>query len=480
MLKHAYWLIPVCLMGQLFTAKAQDMSFAENEEFTIQLQEVATAQRQTIFQGLDSLRKLAYSEDLHTEQDSFIYDRLRKIQREVPLGYNDVVKSYIDKYISRNYNPYMSKLQGLADYYFPIYEQILKENDLPDEIKFISVVESSLDPHLVSRSGAVGLWQFMFGTARSYDLTMDSYVDERKDPYAASYAASRYFKDAYAEFGDWLLALASYNCGRGCVRRAIERSGLENPDFWALSPFLPKETQNYIPKYVAMTYALKYAEAHGIQAAPTDFDWEPRAIMVEHNVSLQQVAAAMDLPLETVKKFNPSYKKAIVRASAESPKRIILPETETLNDSLLYAALYSPSVPVTTVDDKDANSGMSVASRYKVRKGETLASVSRKFGVSVQDLRSWNGLTAKSAVIGRTLVVQKEEGSRFANNKTKAASSRTASKSTSYTTYTVKKGDTLSHIAARFKGSTVSQLKKDNNLSSANLRIGQKLRVKQS
>src|SRR5690606_17831913 len=228
--------------------------------------------------------------------------------------------------------------------------------------------ESSLDPHLVSRSGAVGLWQFMYPTAKIYDLTMDSYVDERKDPYAACYAASRYFMDAYNEFNDWLLALASYNCGRGCVRRAIERSGLQNPDFWQLSPYLPKETQNYIPKFIAMTYALRYADEHGISVAETDFAWEAQPIMLERPVDLQQIAEAVNLPIETVKKFNPAYKRTVIQASVESPKRLILPQTEHLNDSVLYAALHN-QLEISNSMLADVNSN----AKAKSGKGQRLA-----------------------------------------------------------------------------------------------------------
>lgn len=462
------------VVGQVMLVRAQDITEFENDGISLEFQEVATLQRNSILQSLDSLKQLSHSIPLSTDQDSLIYDRLRKTQRIIPLAYNDKIKDYIDRYVSKNYNPYMSKLRGLSQHYFPIFEQVLQENNLPDEIKYISVVESSLDPHLVSRSGAVGLWQFMFGTAKYYDLTMDSHVDERKDPYAASYAASRYFKDAYEEFGDWLLALASYNCGRGAVRRAIERSGLDNPDFWSLSPYLPQETQNYIPKFVAMTYAMKNAETFGIGVAETDFDWKPKVIMVDRSVNLQQIAQAVDLPLETVKQFNPSYKKTIVQASVESPKRLVLPTTEQFNDSLLYAALNNELIP-----NEVNGSGKQLLAEtktYTVGKGETLGGIANKLGVSVQDLRAWNNLTAKSKITGRTLAIKRDEPVRLASHNTK----KTTVTKSSFLAYVVKKGDTLSHIAARHKGVTVSQLKSDNNLSSSSLKIGQKLRIRRS
>src|SRR5690606_32886898 len=191
-----------------------------------------------------------------------------------------------------NYNPYMSKLQGLAQYYFPIYEKILSDNQLPVELKYLSVIESSLNPHVVSRAGAVGLWQFMYPTAKMYDLTMDGYVDERKDPYAACHAASRYLQEAYDEFNDWLLALASYNCGRRGFRRGIQRSDLHTTAFCPLAAFVPRVPQDYVPTFIAMAYTLVHAEAYGISAAPTVFSWEANPIMIEKPVHLRQTALA--------------------------------------------------------------------------------------------------------------------------------------------------------------------------------------------
>ncbi len=432
MIKNRLWLMPFCVLGLQFSLHAQDIAHIDMEPVPLHLIEAVSSQRNIIISGLDSLKTLSYCDPLHTAEDSLVFNRMRKIQQTIPLALNEKIKSYIDKYSSRNYNPYMSKLQGLAQYYFPIYEKIFSESQLPDEIKYISVIESSLDPHLVSRSGAVGLWQFMYPTAKIYDLTMDSYVDERKDPYAACYAASRYFKDAYDEFNDWLLALASYNCGRGCVRRAIQRSGLQNPNFWQLSPYLPKETQDYIPKFIAMTYTLEHADEYGILVSPTDFVWEAKPVMVEKPIDLQQIAQAVDLPLEMIKKFNPAYKRSVVNASTESPKRLVLPDTEHLNDSLLYVAL---------------NNQLEASSSMLASKDDA------------------SSITKRPSSKGERLIT---------------ASRTTAKHSATYTTYTVRKGDTLSHIAARFKGVTVSQIKADNNLRSTQLKIGQKLRIKKS
>lgn len=458
-------------------AQAQEIAVIESEEHTF-LTEAITMQKKGIIAGLDSLKRQSEMEMRNMDSDSLIAYRMRNIQGTIPLIYNEKIKYFLEKYISQNYNPYMSKLQGLAQYYFPIFEPILAQNNLPDEVKYLSVVESSLDPHLVSTSGAVGLWQFMFATAKGYNLLMDGQIDERKDPHVASHAASRYFLEAYAEFDDWLLALASYNCGRGAVRRAIQRSGLVNPDYWALSPFLPQETQNYIPKFIAMTYAFKYAKEYGIGQSSVGLDWDAKTIMLDKNVDLRDVAKAVDLSLAEIKRFNPAYKSSVIYASVAKPKRLVLPQTENMNDSLLYAALNNTGQPtaVYAASSETSNSKVtatSSAKTHKVRQGESLAILSERFGVTVQNLKAWNNLTSKSRLLGRTLVIRKDEQTRLAQlpKKSKATG-------TSFQSYTVRRGDTLSAIASRFKGVNVTQLKNDNGLKSASLQIGQKLKIR--
>ncbi|MGV3546483.1 MAG: lytic transglycosylase domain-containing protein, partial [Pedobacter sp.] len=178
--------------------------------------------------------------------------RLDSIQQTVPLDYNEYVQTYIDIYTKRK--AMYGDMLGLSSYYFPIFEKALKTYNIPTEIKYLSIVESSLNPHAVSRVGATGLWQFMFGTAKAYGLNMDNFVDERKDPIQASYAAAAYFRDAYEELGDWLLAIAAYNCGKGNVNRAIMKAGSRN--FWDIRKFLPKETSNYVPAFIAAVYVM--------------------------------------------------------------------------------------------------------------------------------------------------------------------------------------------------------------------------------
>ena len=199
---------------------------------------------------------------------NFTYkSRLDSIQRIVPLSYNEYVHSFIAIYSKRK--DMMGKMLGLSNYYFPIFEKALVSYNIPTEIKYLPIIESSMNPHAISRVGATGLWQFMFGTAKAYGLNMDNFVDERKDPIQASYAAAAYFRDAYDELGDWLLAIAAYNCGKGNVTRAIDKAG--SRDFWEIRPFLPKETRDYVPAFIAALYVMNYAEKHDIAVQNSNF-----------------------------------------------------------------------------------------------------------------------------------------------------------------------------------------------------------------
>lgn len=422
---------------------------------------------------LDSIRTNIDSKVNVSIEEVGILRRMKSVSNIIPLDYNSKVKTLIDKYTSNNYKPYMNRLHGLSKHYFPVYDKIFEEMGVPLEVRYLSLVESSLNPHLVSTSGAVGPWQFMYATARGYDLDMNTYMDERKDIYSSSYAVAKYLNEAYDQFNDWLLALASYNCGKGCVKRAIQRSGLTNPTFWELSPYLPKETQNYIPKFVAMTYVLSNANYYNIEPLSTELDYETKMVMVDKTVDLRHVAQAVDLDVEKLKYFNPAYKKLIVNGTTDKPKRLLLPLTATINDSLLYVALNTPSAVVLDVKEETILANQNSDTKYRVKKGESLATVSRKFDVSVQDLKAWNNLRNNGSVVGRTLVISKPVNSTLAKNVNRSVQKN----STKTVYYVVKKGDSLERIAKRFDGTSVSKLKVDNGLKNSMIKPGMKLKI---
>ncbi|MET3112989.1 membrane-bound lytic murein transglycosylase D [Pedobacter sp. CG_S7] len=346
---------------------------------------------------------------------NFLYkERLDSLQQRVPLTYNESVQKYIAIYSSRK--DQMGKMLGLSDYYFPIFEQALRSLNIPEEIKYLPIIESSMNPHAVSRVGATGMWQFMFSTAKGYGLNMDKYVDERKDPIEASYAAAAYFRDAYAELGDWLLAIAAYNCGRGNVDRAIKKAG--SRDFWEIRPFLPLETRNYVPAFIAAIYVMNFSKAHQINRQPSVLSRTTDTIQVGRFVSLPLLAEALGMEEALLCGLNPSYKKKLVNGSAASPKRIIMPRVSVGNYAMVYDVLNnidhdSPAkVVLASNDDSRLKSKRLTQAKmpvkyHRVSQGQNLSVIAEKYNVEVQDLKVWNKLKDSNLIPGQRLIVSK-------------------------------------------------------------------------
>ncbi|RYF22409.1 MAG: LysM peptidoglycan-binding domain-containing protein [Flavobacteriales bacterium] len=403
--------------------------------------------------------------------------RLDSIQQIVPLEYNEYVQSYIDIYVKRK--AMYGDMLGLSSYYFPIFEKALKSYNIPAEIKYLSIVESSLNPHAVSRVGATGLWQFMFGTAKAYGLNMDNFVDERKDPIQASYAAAAYFRDAYEELGDWLLAIAAYNCGKGNVNRAIAKAGSRN--FWDIRKFLPKETSNYVPAFIAAVYVMKYAPIHQIVTKPNAFAFKTDTVQVKNFVALADVAQSINHTEETLVALNPSYKKKIVNGTDVAPKRIVIPRPEHQYYEPLFAVLNNDIeidreiILASTDDVRDLRKRTQPKKKvpianivlHKVLPGQSLTTIANKYGVEVQDLKVWNELKVATIVPGQKLKVYRDTLPAKFTPKAKA----------SLANYKVKQGDTLSSIAEKFDGITVASLKAANGLKSAKITEGMVLKV---
>ena len=391
--------------------------------------------------------------------------RLDSLEKSVPLNYNEHVQKYIDIYLQRKEQ--IGKMLGLSKYYFPIFEKALKEAGLPDEIKFITVIESALNPHAVSRSGAVGPWQFMYTTAKGYGLIMDSYVDERKDPIKASYAAAHYFVDAYKRIGDWLLTIAAFNCGTGAVTRAIERSG-GIADFWKVRPFLPRETQNYVPAFIATVYAMNYYQTHGIELRPAEFNIFTDVIAVNKRISIGSVAKAADLDLKELLALNPAYKKQIVNGSPAIPKSLVIPQIENTAYASLYEVLNGSEItkPVAAISSTKIASAEPVVAEpnyHRVKAGQNLGAIADKYGVEVQYLKVWNRLKSTTVVPGQNIRLS-------APSKPSPESAESG-----YMSYIVKVGDTLSGIAEKFSGLTVSKIKALNGLTRSAISPGMKL-----
>ncbi|NEU10213.1 transglycosylase SLT domain-containing protein [Flavihumibacter sp. R14] len=410
----------------------------------------------------------AVDNPLHSYQNLVYKRRLDSLEQSVPLSYNEHVQNYIDIYVYKR-KAQIGKVLGLSKYYFPIFEKSLREVGVPVELKYVTIIESALNPHAVSRSGAVGPWQFMYTTAKGYGLLMDSYVDERKDPVQASHAAAVYLKDAYNRIGDWLLAIAAFNCGTGAVTRAIARSGGE-ADFWKVRPFLPRETQNYVPAFIATVYAMNYYEKHEIIPQEAAFNIFTEVIDVNRMVSFSSIAQAAEIDVNELRILNPSYKKQVVNGTPASPKQLVIPAIS----KQLYASLYDvlnsevheqPQVIAASNRVSDP-SPITIPETHRVKEGQTLDMVANQYGLEVQDLKVYNNLKNLEVVPGQVVRLKYER-----------TIPKSKKVSPSYVTYIVKVGDTLSEIAGKFSGTSVSRIKALNGLKKNTVQPGMRLKI---
>lgn len=350
-------------------------------------------------------------------QDVIYKRRLDSIKKDVPLDYNETVQGYIDNYASRRDE--MGRILGLSKYYFPIYEKAFREAGIPDEIKYLSIVESALNPNAVSRVGAAGPWQFMSETAKIYNLKITDYVDERRDPIQASAAAAAYLKDAYQQFGDWLLAIASYNCGKSNVERAMERTGAN--DYWSIRQYLPAETRGYVPAYIAVSYVMNYYKRHGIFPQVSDIALQTDTVLVNKFVPLSRISAALGMDLKEMVVLNPSYRQMVVNGTTTAPRRIIVPLnrkdrfailTQAINDPNAVIPPYRPVYvapvqqrPVVVAAAMQQNAAGpvpvgNIPAYHTTTKGETFTDIAKRYGLRVEDLMQWNKQYGSNKNIG--------------------------------------------------------------------------------
>ncbi|MDY3893608.1 MAG: transglycosylase SLT domain-containing protein [Candidatus Cryptobacteroides sp.] len=337
--------------------------------------------------------------------DSVFVQRLSDIKSFIPLTFNDVVKNYIILY-SEKMPEKMGRVIGLGNYYFPIFQETFNRYDIPEELRAMAVIESMLKFDAVSRVGAKGMWQFMYQTAKKYGLVINSFVDERLDPVRAVDAAARYLSDSYAIFGDWQLAIASYNCGPGNVNKAIKRSG--KTDIWDIYYFLPRETRGYVPAFTGALYALNYYKEHGIRPEQLDFPAQVDTFHIHKMLHFKQVSELAGVPLETIKMLNPQYTHEIIPGSEKESWILRLPAHYTadyiaVEDSVhLYKADTLLS-PVVIKKIKDGGDGQRIA--YKVKSGDTLGGIAKRYGCTVKQIQKWNHLKGTTIRIGQTLSI---------------------------------------------------------------------------
>jgi membrane-bound lytic murein transglycosylase D len=423
--------------------------------------------------------------------DSFYISRLKKIPSVVELTYNDIVKKYIQVYTVKNRDR-LEIMLGLKEYYFPIFEEIFDTYDMPLELKYLSVIESALNPRAVSRCGATGMWQFMYGTGRMYKLVINSFVDERRDPVAETHAAAKFLKDLYNIYNDWVLVIAAYNCGPGNVNKAIRRSGGKT-NYWDIYYFLPRETRGYVPAYIAATYAMHYYKDHNLTPRYIDVPQYSDTIMVNENIHLQQIADVLNTPIQQLRDLNPQYRRDII-PGAYSSSSLRLPAQMTTRfidnaDSIVayrrnqfFSGDFKTISPTSFKSIKYVHtppSGNLQKLYYTVKSGDNLGAISEQYKVRVADLKYWNNIFRNMIRVGQKLViyVPKSRANAVASNaKPAPAASKTSDE---FIYYEVKNGDTLWNIASQYEGVTTQDLRKWNNLTTnATIKPGERIKIR--
>ncbi|MBT3621344.1 MAG: transglycosylase SLT domain-containing protein [Flavobacteriales bacterium] len=387
-----------------------------------------------------------------------IYDeRLRVLNSNTPMDlvYNDKVHPFIDSYLGRN-KALIARMQGLSSYYFPLFEQQLDKYNLPLEFKYLAIVESALNPKARSRSGASGLWQFMYLTGREYGLEVTSYMDERQDPLKATQAACEYFVKLYDIFGDWNLVLAAYNGGPGYLQRKIASVG--SSDFWELHPHFRKETRNYVPTFIAVNYAMNYANEHGIAIEKSKINLSSTdTITLKKQVELKVLTELLCVNSETINYLNPSYKKEVYPKGAV----LVFPSNSVtdfkLNEMTNYAFIAAVDNKEILIDEERVI--------YRVHQGDYLGRIAKAHNVHIFEIKEWNKLKSSSLDIGDKLVIYVKNSKNKGKNEIKLAKNE----------YIIQKGDTLWGIAQKYEGLSVWKIKSLNNLVGDNLKPGTKI-----
>lgn len=392
--------------------------------------------------------------------DSVYIERLSKLPTLIDMPYNSIVKKYILLY-AENRRKLVESVLGFGTYYFPIFEAALEKERLPLELKYMPVIESALRPNAVSRAGAAGLWQIMPITAKGLGLEVNSLVDERRSPIKSSEAAAKYLKDLYNIYNDWSLAIAAYNCGPGNVNKAIIRSGGKR-DFWGIYHHLPQETRGYVPAFIAANYILTYYEEHNICPVAAEIPLATDTIVINNRINLQQISAVLNTPIEMLRELNPQYRNDIVPGNIK-PYHLRLPV------QLMHAYINSQDsisnyrqeyfARQKTVEPAKLEYGY-----HKIRSGETLSTIAKKYHTTVTKLKELNGMKNSNIRAGKSLKVP---GAGNTNSGTSGASNKS---------HKVKSGETIGAIASRY-GVSVNSLKSINGLNSNLIRIGQVLKI---
>lgn len=412
-----------------------------------------------------------------------IEDRLSCIEGEIALNFNDKVKAFVDYFTVRD-REYTKQVLAKVRLFFPLFEETLEKYNLPEELKYLSIVESGLNPNAISRASAVGLWQFVSSTGRMYGLQSDWYLDDRMDPHASTDAAARHLEDLYEMFDDWELALAAYNCGPGNVRKAIRRSGYKK-HFWEIYPYLPRETRSYVPQFVAIAYTVNYAAEHNLLPEYEHLLPEYDTILVSQYFHLETFANQLNLCMEDLLALNPGIKRGAI---PEGQKKFVLKVPTDLKEEIVANRTYlydtAGKVGKEHLDYLARNTPGSTYGRerriHSVRSGEVLGTIARDYNVRVSDIREWNNINGNLIRSGQRLNiwVLPTYSSSTKDLYTQSARPHETIQPAivpGQSTYQVQPGDTLWEIAKSLNGVSIEKLKALNNLKSNTIQPGQRL-----
>ena len=451
----------------------------------------------------DDIKNINIDEKVDYELPTeLLKQRLAEMDAKSPFNieYNPGLENIIKSFL-KNRKKSFGRLMAISEYYFPMFEEALAKQNVPLEIKYLAVVESALNPKAVSRMGATGLWQFMYHTGKQYNLKIDSYVDERSDPLKSSEAAAEYMNKMYAIFGDWDLVLASYNSGPGNVAKAIRRSGGQQ-NYWNIRKNLPKETQGYVPAFLATMYIYEYHKEHGIKperALVPHFATD--TILIKKQMSFKQISDLLDVPEAELKLLNPSYKMNVIPVYSDQDHFLRLPKEKIAvfasNEDKIYAYIQRDldfrEKPFQVQRAIVLNDTMSYSTQrvtlpktkyYTVKRGDNLSEIADKYSVTVAEIKKWNKLKGSTVARGKSLkIITNESVAQSVKKEPKANNVpleiKTDTLSTSVASfYVVQKGDNLSSIAKK-NNVSVADIKEWNHLSNAPIQLGMSLQVAQ-
>lgn len=352
--------------------------------------------------------------DTTTLPDSVYKARLQALPCVIELPYNERVRAFILRYVKRSPKQ-VARMMRMSEYYFPLFEEVLARYNLPYELKYLPIIESALNPMARSYVGAAGLWQFMPGTGKLFGLEINSLVDERMDPVKSTEAACRFLSSMYAIYHDWNLVIAAYNCGGGNVNKAIKRAGGKR-DFWSIYPYLPRETRNYVPIFIAANYAMNYGQEHGICKAPLEKTMLTDTIATRRRLHLQQVSENLDIPMDELRRLNPQYSRDILPGG--SVYTLCLPSEKVglyieQEDSILVYKADSlinnrrAEIDLAKVTGIHGGYRVNGVTYYTIKRGDTLGGIAKKFHCTVKQLKQWNGLKNDNIREGKKLKICK-------------------------------------------------------------------------